>query len=194
MSLRMASGKSGAEMSSINQSSWFRVETGIPLHPSDNQDLVRVSTALDPPHSVRKPDDEEYDVWLPQLAPQVALQVMYEQEEIDCHELARRYRRDLSRSPEQCERLRAMACDPGVILVNIAHPTQSCCATALSRHLADLECKRRWSEGLMIGGYVYPIRQEVMRAGGLWFARHKAWMMPNREAWQSIQSQLPGDF
>ena len=72
--------------------------------------------------------------------------------------------------------------------------TSHCAADGMKRHLEQLECQDRWKAGLMIGGYVYPVRDEIKQAGGLWFAPHKTWMMPDRESWRYIQSLLPGDF
>jgi hypothetical protein len=67
-------------------------------------------------------------------------------------------------------------------------------AIAVKRHLEHLECKRQWKAGSIVGGYTFPVREEILRRGGLWFARHKAWMMPDHESWKYIQSLLPGDF
>lgn len=39
-----------------------------------------------------------------------------------------------------------------------------------------------------------PVRDEVAKAGGLYFVGRKARMMPTPKAWKYIQSLLPGDF
>ncbi|MBD3673911.1 MAG: DUF488 family protein [Planctomycetaceae bacterium] len=155
-------------------------------------DFLLVSIETNSAHSERRLD--HCDVWRPELAPDPGLQASYENGVIDWHEFVRRYTRELRLSLEYCEHLRALACDPGLVFVSSATDIERCAEAALAQHLERLECEHRWSQGLMIGGYVYPVREEIMQAGGLWFARHKAWMMPDREAWLHIQSQLPGDF
>jgi hypothetical protein len=67
-------------------------------------------------------------------------------------------------------------------------------AVAVKQHLEELECRRRYAAGWIIGGLTWPVREEIVRSGGLWFGRHKAWTMPDQVSWKYIQSLLPGDF
>lgn len=64
----------------------------------------------------------------------------------------------------------------------------------LKRHLESLEARRRYDRGWIVGGHTLPIRDEIVRLGGLWLQKHKAWTMPDRDSWLYALSLLPGDF
>ncbi|MEZ6131229.1 MAG: DUF488 family protein [Planctomycetaceae bacterium] len=132
--------------------------------------------------------------WLPELAPSAELAGQLTGGRVDEHEFRRRYSLELEQRSEPCEWLRSGACNFGLALMTEDDDTSRCAADGLKQHLENLECRRRWRKGLMIGGYVYHLKDEIEQAGGLWFSRHKTWMMPDRETWERIQSLLPGDF
>jgi len=134
------------------------------------------------------------DLWLPELAPTPGLRKAYRDQAIDRREFDRRYSCQLREHPGPCQRLRALANERGIALRCDTSNPRSSVVSVLADHVERLECEHRWKEGLMVGGFLFPVRDEVVKAGGLYFARHKAWMMPNRQAWQYIQSLLPGDF
>jgi hypothetical protein len=64
----------------------------------------------------------------------------------------------------------------------------------IKRHLETQEAGRRYKSSWVIGGYAIPVLNEILRVGGLWVPRHKAWAPPDRGSWQQIQVLLPGDF
>lgn len=110
------------------------------------------------------------------------------------YEFCRRYRLELERQPQECERLLRVAREQSLLLCYELGDARHNIALALRQHLIHLECCHRWEAGLMIGGHAKPLKEEIARAGGLWFPRHKAWMMPDRATWQRIHDLLPGDF
>jgi len=156
-------------------------------------DGVRVSLEADSTSAAgNKPT--EVDLWMPHLAPSPDLSNSFRSGSCDWYEFQRRYSLQLQSGADDCEQLRHLACKAGIVLLHCCPDPERNIAVALKHHVEQLECQRRWKSGLMIGGYLYPLLDEVVRSGGLWFARHKAWMMPDREAWERIQSLLPGDF
>lgn len=134
------------------------------------------------------------DVWLPSLAPSDELWQQFSCDDDEWHEFCRRYRLELERKPNCCERLRSLACECRLTLTYLAGDCRHNVAIAMKQHLEHLECKRRYDAGWIIGGLTWPVREEIECRGGLWFARHKAWMMPDRKSWEYIHSLLPGDF
>lgn len=133
-------------------------------------------------------------IWLPELAPSNELLCWHHRSPGEWDEFSRRYRLELTTQEEACERLRQEADRNGLLLLYHEGDCDQNLAVVLKQHLELLECRRRWDDGLMIGGYLYPILDEVIRSGGLWYGRHRAWMLPDRASWKYIQSLLPGDF
>ena len=171
----------------------FQIETAMScdVPPSTALTSVCVSSACD----CREEDRQcPRAIWLPELAPSPELVRWRESSVGNWDEFARRYRLELSTHEPACERLRQTAGRDGLLLLYHEGACDQNVAVVLKRHLERLECQRRWDEGLMIGGYLYPIRETVIRCGGLWFERHRAWMLPDRDSWKFIQSLLPGDF
>lgn len=136
----------------------------------------------------------DIDMWMPSLAPSQALLQWYAHDGKKWYEYYRRYNRELNEQFEDCERVRALACKFPLTLVYLEGERACNFAVLLKQHLERLECFRRWDAGWMIGGYTAPLRTEIVARGGLWFAGHKVWVMPDRESWQAVRSQLPGDF
>lgn len=134
------------------------------------------------------------DLWLPSLAPSDELWQRFSCDNYEWHEFCRRYRLELDQKPGECERLRSVACDCRLTLTYLAGDSQHNIAIAIKQHLEHLECKRRYEAGWIIGGLAWPVREEIERCGGLWFARHRVWMMPGHRSWKYIHSLLPGDF
>lgn len=109
-------------------------------------------------------------------------------------EFRRRYHLELRTLPSECERLRSIACDASLVLIDASGDPQQRVALALREHLERLECQRRWDAGLMLGGMTWPVKREIIEAGGLWFGPHKAWMLPDEKSLAEIRKLLPGDF
>lgn len=134
------------------------------------------------------------NVWCPKLAPSSELLRWFDFERGRWGEFCRRYSRELEGERPACERLRQQATDSRLTLLYChGRPTLNA-AAGLKLHLERLECESRWSAGWIVGGYSFPIREEIELRGGLWFAPHKAWVMPDRQAWDEVQSLLPGEF
>ena len=136
----------------------------------------------------------DVDLWKPQLAPLPGLFKAFRDGLCDWYEFRRRYAIQLESFADDCEQFRCLACESGIVLLHSSVDIEHNVAVAMKHHLEQLECQRRWTAGLIVGGYLYPLRDEVVRSGGLWFPQHKAWVMPNREARDHILSLLPGDF
>jgi uncharacterized protein YeaO (DUF488 family) len=134
------------------------------------------------------------DLWLPSLAPTDELWQQFSCDDYEWHEFCRRYRLELDQKPSECERLRSAACDCRLTLTYLSGDCRHNVAIAMKQHLQHLECKRRYDAGWIIGGLTWPVREEIERCGGLWFDRHKVWMMPDQKSWKYIHSLLPGDF
>lgn len=109
-------------------------------------------------------------------------------------EFYRRYQRELEHQPGLCEQLRQRASTERVILVYAFGTPCENVAVPLKRHLEDLECRLRWQNGWMIGGHTAGVRDAIIRRGGIYYSRHKVWMMPSEEDTRVIRSILPGDF
>lgn len=171
----------------------FRIEVAHANSPRAAEAGVRVSLHAETTSDVyRQPFD--VDLWMPQLAPPPDLFNAFQAGFCDWYEFQRRFANQLESSADDCEQLRHLACESGLVLLRNSENTEHNVAVAMKHHLEQLECRRRWNLGLIVGGYLYPLRDEVVHSGGLWFARHKAWVMPDRQAWDYIQSLLPGDF
>lgn len=110
------------------------------------------------------------------------------------YDFDRRYRRELAEQPSYCERLAEIARSQVLWLAGTAAETMQRGIVSLKRHLESLEASRRYRAGWIIGGLSRPIRDEIVRRGGLWLDRHRAWTMPDRESWRTVQRMLPGDF
>jgi uncharacterized protein YeaO (DUF488 family) len=132
--------------------------------------------------------------WLPELAPPADLHGRFDDGSMDWHEFSRRYSRQLREHSDRCQQVREFANGRGVAVLSHSGDSQFTVESAFAAHLRQLECEDRWNRGLMIGGYVVALRDQIVKAGGLYYARHKAWMMPDEATWRQIQSQLPGDF
>lgn len=134
------------------------------------------------------------DLWLPGLTPSRRLLDWFSYDQNKWHEFYRRYEQELMDQPELCEKLRELACRSVLILIYQRGTPRQNIATAIRQHLIQLECKHRWNAGLMIGGYASPVEEQIRALGGIWFAKHKVWMMPDETSWQAILNLLPGDF
>lgn len=134
------------------------------------------------------------DVWAPSLAPSKSLVHYLATEQIDWHEFARRYAIEIQEHKMMCEWLRSVVHKSGLVLCSDTREGDRSTEFALVEHIRQLECEDRWKRGLMIGGLLSSIRDEIVKVGGLYFARHKAWMMPDRQAWEQIQGLLPAEF
>ena len=145
----------------------------------------------------REPRADE--VWLAvespnEFAPSEGLLRWFGYEAENWYEFRRRYHRELEKQSVRCERLHESACRSRLVLTYCHGNAQRNIALALKQYLEILECHRRWQAGWIIGGYNFPVREEIHALGGLWFAQHKAYVMPSRTTWQAIQNLLPGDF
>jgi len=109
-------------------------------------------------------------------------------------EFQRLYRRKLESQSSLCEQLRQHALAQRVILVYSRGTPSANAAIPLKQHLEELECRRRWQNGWMIGGHTAGVRSEIVSRGGIYYARHKAWMMPSDGDTRFIRSILPGNF
>lgn len=169
-----------------HQGHGFRVET---IHANEaNVECREIRVAFEPV----KPDS--VDLWLPSLAPSDALWPQFSCDDHAWHEFCRRYRLELEQKPSECERLRSLACECGLVLTYQTGDCRHNIAIAAKQHLEHLECKRRYNAGWIIGGLTWPVRDAIEARGGLWFPRHKAWTMPDYQSWKYIHSLLPGDF
>lgn len=173
--------------------STFRIEVEHAESARVHSDDLRVCFEADPISDVVR-TQADVDVWRPSLAPDSDLLREYSTGCCGWYEFSRRYSIQLQSRSEDCERLRSLAWEVRLVLLHRGNDPHHNLAVAMKQHLERLECQHRWNAGLMIGGYLYPLRSEVIRHGGLWFDRHSAWMMPDREAWNHIQALLPGDF
>lgn len=133
-------------------------------------------------------------LWLPELAPSQALRERFSTGSIEWHEFRRRYLIELALREETCERLRSLAVQHGITLLDPHADARRNTARVLREHLQILECRRRWNAGWIVGGYTAPLKCVIEELGGLWFARHKVWTMPDRSTWCRVQALLPGDF
>ncbi len=159
------------------------------VHTSDAaRGRVAVCIALE----VNPPDDMA--LWLPSLAPSGAAWKRFSCDDHEWFDFCRLYQFELQKRKCQCERLRSLAHKRSLALTYQAGDATHNVAVAMKQHLELLECERRYDAGWIIGGLTWPVRDEIVRCGGLWFARHKAWTMPNRASWKYIHSLLPGDF
>ena len=180
-------------MSNETRSATFRIKVAHVDSARVHSDDLRVCFEADPvADGVRTLPD--VDVWQPSLIPDPSLLREFSTRGCEWYEFSRRYSIQLQSRSEDCERLRLLAWKVRLVLLHRGHDPHRNVAVAMKQHLEQLECQHRWKAGLMVGGYLYPLRSEVIRSGGLWFDRHKAWMLPDREAWNHIQSLLPGDF
>ena len=168
------------------QEHWICIEIAHASAAGVGRGEVRVAIEGD------RPDD--VDLWLPVLRPSRAVWQQFSCDDYQWHEFCRRYRLELDQKPGECERLRSVAYGCRLALTYLSGDCRHNIAIALKQHLEHLECKRRYAAGWIIGGLTWPVRAEIERCGGLWFARHKVWMMPDHESWKYIHSLLPGDF
>lgn len=110
------------------------------------------------------------------------------------YDFDRRYRLELDGQHGYCERLLGIARSRVLWLAGGAAESMQRGIGTLKKHLELLEAERRYRAGWIIGGLSWPVRDEILRRGGLWLARHKTWTLPDRDSWQAIQDLLPGDF
>lgn len=136
----------------------------------------------------------DVELWMPALAPSPKLLHRQSWDAYNWYEFCRRYNLELDGKSDACEWLRGFACRQQLTLTYVQGNAERNVAVAVKRYLERLECRRRWDAGWIIGGYVAPLRQEIEAVGGLWFASHKVWTMPDGSSWRHIQSMLPGDF
>ena len=55
------------------------------------------------------------------------------------------------------------------------------------------ECERRRSEGLIVKGNTYPIKDQIKELGGIWDSRQKQWLMPDQAAVSACAAALNGE-
>ncbi|MCR9232416.1 MAG: DUF488 family protein [bacterium] len=132
--------------------------------------------------------------WFSEIVPQRKLLGWYALYPDRWYEFARLFRLQLRKQTSKCERLRQMAQKSQLNLVYQQGTQKQNIATVLEGYVIELECQRRWESGLMIGGYTKPVREQILALGGLWFTKHKTWMMPDESSWKAIVDLLPGDF
>lgn len=144
--------------------------------------------------AIEAPPCRKGELWLPSLAPSNEVRRHFSCEAFQWYEFCRRYRRELAQRERMCEHLRWLACKRPLCLVYAQGDEQHNVAIAMKQHLEELECRHRYQAGWIIGGHTWPLRKEIVSNGGLWFARHKAWTMPDEASWRTILSLLPGDF
>lgn len=132
--------------------------------------------------------------WLPELNPNRELQEWYAQHPKLWYEFQRRYRCQLFTQESVCDLLRSLACQTLLTLVYQSGSVKQNLATVIEDQLVHLECQQRWSAGLMIGGHTFPVRSQIIALGGLWYTKHKTWMMPDKQSWRFIVDLLPGEF
>lgn len=133
-------------------------------------------------------------VFLPELAPSSSLLDWYGFRAVRYDEFRRRYCHELSTTPHLCGVLRELACVSGLRLIYAAGAARNNIADALGEHLLELECQLRWRSGWMVGGFTYQLRDQILSRGGLWYSRHKVWVMPDALSCREIRSMFPGDF
>ena len=171
----------------------FRIAVAPLTAPRTSENDVRVSLAAErPPQS--SPEAGLADLWIPSLAPSAELRNWYADDVEKWHEFCRRYGFELEERRTECEALRRRAHENMLVLTYWGGDAEHNVAAAMKQHLVRLECKHRWKNGWMVGGYTSAVREEIESLGGLWYPRHKVWMMPDESSLQYIRSILPGDF
>ncbi|MCA9143863.1 MAG: DUF488 family protein [Planctomycetaceae bacterium] len=178
--------ESQSEMLDESHERTFRIEIVHASETTAGRVAVRIALETSP--------SDDIDLWLPSLAPSGEVWKRFSCDDYEWHEFCRLYHLELQARKCQCERLRSLAHKRSLILTYQAGDARHNVAVAMKQHLEHLECKRRYDAGWIIGGLTWPVTEEIERCGGLWFARHKAWTMPNHETWKYIHSLLPGDF
>lgn len=53
------------------------------------------------------------------------------------------------------------------------------------------ECDRRRSEGLILTGNTFPVKDKIKALGGIWDGQRKAWLMPNADKLAKAKALLP---
>lgn len=132
--------------------------------------------------------------YLPELAPSSSLLEWYDFRPERHDEFSRRYRREMAAETQICETLGDCARRSRLVLLYGAGAPGKNFAEVLREHLTELECLRRWRSGWMVGGFSYHLRDDVLSRGGLWYGRHKVWVMPDAASCQQVRSLFPGDF
>lgn len=138
--------------------------------------------------------DSHIDLHLPALGPSRQLWSWYSGKESNWYEFVRKYHLELEEHPRDIQSLRGLACELTLTLVYVAGDAERNVAVAARHCLEYLECRRRYAAGWMIGGLTYPVRKQIEELGGLWYGKHKVWVMPSSHACKCIRSLLPGDF
>jgi uncharacterized protein YeaO (DUF488 family) len=179
-------------MRSFHCTSTFRAE--VRIHGDSLEDRDSAVASIAPNKKLFAGMHCESHFWLPTLAPAPELLHRFTCGSLDWYDFARIYSQELQRQVLLCQQLRSIACRHRLLFLSDAPDPQKSVESAFVNHLERLECENRWDAGLMIGGFVFPVRQQIEQAGGLWFACHKAWVMPDRRSWEYIQSLLPGDI
>lgn len=132
--------------------------------------------------------------YLPELAPSSGLLKWYDFRAERYDEFCRRYRREMAAETLLCEALGDCAGRSRLLLLYGAGAPGKNLAEVLREHLAEAECLRRWQSGWMVGGFTYQLRDEILSRGGLWYGRHKVFVMPDAASCQHVRSLFPGDF
>ncbi|WP_145369380.1 DUF488 domain-containing protein [Maioricimonas rarisocia] len=145
------------------------------------------------PRGISK-DDLDADAWLKEVAPSDDLRKWFGHDADKWDEFRRRYRAELPEHEDDCRQLVDRARRQTVELVYAARDDHHNNAVVLAEYLEELECRRRWDEGWIVGGHTTPVKDQLKEAGGLWYMRHRVWTMPDRETWEYAQSLLPGEF
>lgn len=151
-----------------------------------------------PPKGVQSeapmPVEWDLDLWLPELAPSPSLACWYANDDVKWSEFTRRYRQELGRQDELCERLRQLATERDLVLLHDSNEGNHNLAVALEEHTRFVECLRRWRAGWVVGGHTWPMRHQLQALGGLWYPPHKVWTMPDQESCDTARRLFPGDF
>jgi len=141
------------------------------------------------------PDSMRNEIWwVPELSPDTELMNWYSRHPDRWYEFRRRYLDQLSAEKETCEQLRTSACQRLLTLIYQQGTSARNMAAVIEEHLIQLESQQRWNAGLMIGGHTTPVKSQIVALGGLWFTKHKTWVMPDEQSWRAIINLLPGDF
>lgn len=167
---------------------WFRVET----RPAGDRLPVAHTLRVTLEASVLKACS--CHAYLPELAPSSGLLQWYDFRVERCDEFCRRYRREMAAETLLCKALGDCARRSRLVLLYGAGAPGNNLAEVLKQHLTEAECLRRWRSGWMIGGFTYQLRDEILSGGGLWYGRHKVWVMPDAASCQHVRSLFPGDF
>lgn len=131
---------------------------------------------------------------IPGFVPEAWLLDEFENSTITSSEFKRRYSCQIATCHSDLNALWKMASTTGLVVLHCGCSWQAVVAKAIVEGVTQIECKRRWDAGWIVGGYTYPLRDFIIRLGGLRYDRHKVWVMPTKETWRLVLAQMPGEF